>query len=92
MNRYDVGDTVRVSATFRNVNSALADPATVTCTFRRPNGTNVTATPTSSTTGVWTADTTVDDSGVWRYRFEGTDTESVAEEGAFVVRRQRVIP
>ena len=92
MNRYDVGDTVRVSATFLNVNGVLADPATVTCTFRRPNGTNITATPTSSTTGVWIAEVTVDDSGVWRYRFEGTDTESVAEEGSFVVRRQMVIP
>lgn len=89
MNRYDVGDTVRVTATFRNENGALDDPADVACIIRRPNGVNIEPTPTSSSTGIWSATVNIDDSGVWRYRFEGDD---VAEEGSFVVRRQRVTP
>lgn len=92
MNRYDIGDTVRVTATFRNELSALADPDAVTCTFRRPSGTNVEATPSSTSTGVWTASVTIDQSGVWRYRVTGTGSNSIAEEGSFVVRRQRVTP
>lgn len=93
MNRYDVGETVRVTATFRRTDTdALTDPAEVTCTFLRPDRTTQTAATSSSSTGVWDAQVDVDISGVWRYRFVGSDSDTGAEEGAFVVRRQRVVP
>jgi hypothetical protein len=92
MNRYDVGDTVKVTATFtRTDTGALTDPSTVTCTFLRPDRTTQTASTSSSSTGVWDAEVDVDVSGVWRYRFLGTSADVGVEEGAFVVRRQRVV-
>ena len=59
--------------------------------MRKPDGTETTyASPTHASTGVYTHDVTFDQSGVWRYRWEGTGAVAEAGEGMLTVRRQRV--
>jgi hypothetical protein len=89
MNKYDVGDKVRLSITVRDYAAALADP-TLTCTARKPDGTTTSLTPVQSSTGNWYADVTVDQSGHWFYRWTATGAVVAAEEGQFYVRERKV--
>lgn len=90
MATHDIGDVVKLTGTFKNASGTLTDPDTVTLTVLEPDGTTSTPTASSSSTGIWTANVTIDQSGTWRYRFEGTGAVVTAEEGAFDVRPRRV--
>lgn len=83
---YDIGDTVRLTATFTNESAANADPTTVTVSIRAPDGTVTTPTATQSSTGVYYCDLAVTMAGVWRYRFAGTGALVAAGEGQLFVR------
>ena len=93
MNDYNVGDQVRLTATFTDSVGAVADPTTVTCLVRRryqyPTVTTTTytypATVTKSGTGVYYVDVTPDTEGIWDYRWVATGTVIAAEESAFNV-------
>lgn len=89
MNAYDVGDQVRVTATFKDLDGDAVDPTTVTVKYQKPGGSVVTVASesvTNSATGVYFTDLTIDNSpGVWRYRFEGTGALVAAEGGTFYV-------
>lgn len=90
MSTYDVGDTRTLTGTFRNAAGALTDPTAVVLTVRKPDGTETVTSTTHASTGVYTAAVSFDQSGVWRYRFEGTGTVAEAGEQMLTVRRQRV--
>ncbi len=91
MNVYQVGDRVRVTATFVNASAVAADPTTITCNVKvRYVGTLRTYTYalaqlTKSGTGVYYLDVDVDVEGIWDYRFAGTGAVVAAAEGAFNV-------
>ena len=89
MNTYDIGDQVRITGTFTNVSGAAADPTGVTIYVRRRNGPVTTyiypATITKSSTGVFYADYTITDEGVYDYRIVGTGAVVTASEGTFGV-------
>ncbi len=89
MNIYDVGDKVRLTATFTNAAGTATDPTTVTCIVQlrpglyRSTYTYAGATITKSGTGVYYVDVTVDREGIWDYRWVGTGTVVAADEGSF---------
>jgi hypothetical protein len=89
-NTYDVGDQVRVTATFTSLTGALTD-ATAVCTVKHPDGTLTTPAVTHGTTGVYTADIPIDAQGAWWYRFVGTGAVIAASEETFFVRTRVVV-
>lgn len=81
-NEYDIGDLVRIQGTFTDVNDAAFDPDVVTVKYKDPSGNITTNTSASNpSTGVYTVDVTVDESGVWYYRFEGTASGGAYQGG-----------
>ena len=92
MNSYEVGDLVRLTATFTNTSEVVTDPTTVTCLvkLRYVIGSTATtytypATIIKDSTGVYHVDVTPTTEGIWDYRWVGTGTVQAAAEGAFNV-------
>lgn len=94
MNAYHVGDLVRISATFTDINGAAADPTTVTLLVKLRYVIGATTTTytyggggtiTKSGTGVYYQDFTPTTEGIWDYRWIGTGAIQAADEGAFNV-------
>lgn len=94
-NAYDVGDLVRISATFANVSGVNADPTTVKAKFKNPAGTVTTYTYgtdvqlVKDATGKYHVDISITSNGEWWYRWEGTGAVQAAEENDFVVRKSQ---
>lgn len=81
MSAYDKGQTVQLGTAFTDTAGAAANPSTVTCKVEKPDGTETTyATPTilNPSTGTFTLVITVDQSGMWTYRWTGTTGTAVA--------------
>lgn len=87
---YDVGDTVRSTATFK-VNGVLTDPTGVTLRVKSPSGTITSRTyPTDiskTSTGTYQADIDLTANGDWWYRWEATGTVKAARERRLSVRK-----
>lgn len=90
MSDFDIGDQIRLSVAFTDLAGTAADPTTVVCTVRKPDNTTSTPSVTNDSTGAYHSDLTLDLDGSWYFRFAGTGALVVAEEGTFVVSRQRV--
>ena len=75
MATYDVGDKVRVTATFTQGGSGT-DPSTIVATHRKPDGTdtNVSSSVAAGTAddGIYTLDVSLDQVGTHTVRFKGT--------------------
>lgn len=86
MNYYDIGDRIRLTATFRNSATILDSPDTVTWRVKDPAG--IITTPTDAPQGAGVHQTTVNvtASGIWYYRAEGSDNPKAAGENRFVAR------
>lgn len=91
MNTFDIGDMVRLGATF-TTGGVATDPTTVSLSVK-PAGSTVTsytwalAEITRTGAGVFFKDVPiVTYSGTWNYRWVGTGVISTAEEGSFIVR------
>lgn len=94
LNTYDVGDLVRLSSAFV-VSSVATDPTTVTLALRKPSGTALSYTYgaaqiTKDSVGNYHKDISVDDTGVWAYKWTGTGTCETVEEGRFLVRLSKL--
>lgn len=88
---YDKGDHARLSADYTNISGVPTDPTTVYVTVRKPGGTTTTYTygggqVLKDSTGRYRCDVSLDESGVWQYKWFGTGALVVAEEGQFTVR------
>ena len=86
---YDIGDVVRLTGTF-SVDGVDTDPTTVTLKVKDPSKNVATYTYalaelTKSDTGIYYRDISLDEGGIWWYRWEGTGTVESAEEGKFGV-------
>lgn len=92
VNTYDIGTKVRLYGTFKDLDNVLTNPTAVTAKHKDPSG-NITTVSGGSVTnvspGVYYIDLTVDESGTWWYRFEGTGAVVAANEQAFVVEDSR---
>lgn len=98
MNTYDVGDTIRLQATFTNSAGTQVDPSSVSLQYKQYR-----ADPLSYTTlvygvnsivlagaGSYYHDFAVSSGGEWRYRWNGTGANQAAVEGQFLVRWRNV--
>ena len=89
MNSHDKGDQVRLSVAFTDASGTAGNPTTVTLKYRKPDGTVTTVAMgslTNPSTGTFYADVTVDQAGLWSYRFESSGTFIGADESSFRVR------
>lgn len=93
-NSYDIGDTVRVTATFTDTGGTLVDPAKVTFLVGSPT---VTSTETSTgsnvinpSSGVYYLDVVIDTAGAWNYRVLSTGVVDTAADDYFRVLHPRV--
>ena len=87
-NSYDIGDGVRLKATF-TLSSVNTDPTAVKLKVKDPSGnidiyTYALAQITKSAVGKYYKDIFVDESGEWFYRYEGTGTIEAADERKFI--------
>lgn len=88
---YDIGDGIRITATFTNLAGALADPTTVVFRVLDPLGAMTTPSFSRDSLGVYYADIVATAKGVWLYRWEGTGSVTVAEESSFTVRSSNFV-
>lgn len=91
MPTFDINDEIRLRAQFTNVAGTLADPDTITFKHQDPSLNEATLTVsgggvTKESTGIYYADLTLDESGTWYFRAEGTGTPKTAAEMSFDVR------
>lgn len=87
---YIVTTQVRVTATFRDIAGALANPTAVVCTVKKPDGTTSTPANANAGTGIYTADITLDSPGTWYIEFQGTGAVIAASDEAITVRSSYV--
>lgn len=86
---YVVTTQIRVTGTFRSLAGALAD-TTAVCTVKAPDGTITTPSVVHDSTGVYHADITLDQAGMWYIEWQGTVTVIAAGDVAISVRRSFV--
>ncbi len=93
---YDIGDVVRLSATFADDAGVATDPDTVTVLYR-VHGQDPTslAYPTDPEvikdgTGEYHTDVVLTSHGLHWYRWESTGAAQAAEQSSFSVRRNRL--
>jgi len=84
-NKYDYGQAIKVSATFKNDAGAPTDPGTITLKVKGPDAVIQTYTygaaqVTRESAGVYSKVITLNQEGRWYYRYEGTGTVQAAEE------------
>ena len=97
-NTYDVGDEIRCTGTFTDADGDAQDPASVFFSFEAPSDASVTqyeygvdTEVVKSSTGVYYVDLSIDESGMWYYRWHSTGTGQAAGENYFYVREQEVV-
>lgn len=75
MSAYHLGQSVKLICMFTDAAAVAANPTTVQCLVREPDGTETTySTPTitNPVPGVFELVISADQSGMWTYRWEGT--------------------
>ena len=90
------------SAAFTNLAGAATDPGAVMLIVEKPDGVTKLkyGWPSASTNGTLTKESAgrfyyevlLDQSGVWKFRLEGTGTVTAAAKGVLRVDRQTVLP
>lgn len=92
---YDVGDRVRLSAEFYDLDDAPIDPSTVACTVREPSGGQTDyAYPgeiTRVAAGSYYLECDLPEPGVWWVRWHSTGVGQAAEETSLTVRESAVL-
>lgn len=91
---YDKNDLIRLTGTF-TVSSVATDPTTISLAVKGPSGTTDTYTyalgqVTKSATGIYYKDVTLDECGIWRYKWSGTGACQAVGEGWLEVRENLV--
>lgn len=92
--RFEIGTRVRLIGKFKTFEQVPGSPTTVTLKVRNPSGVQSTPAVTANTeaedgvtteVGTYFGDVTVDETGVWLYRFEGVGLIETTGEGEFYV-------
>lgn len=86
---YNIGDLLRLQASFKDLSAVLVDPTAVVLKVKNPAGTvttyNYPGVITRSSTGVYYYDYSVTASGVHYFNWSGTGAYTVADESSFTV-------
>lgn len=80
-NVYLIGNRVRLSAAFTDINGTASDPTVASLTVKAPDGTTTTPSPTKDSVGNYHADIDVGMAGPWAYRWAGSGALVAAAEG-----------
>lgn len=95
---HDLGDLVRVEATFTDAaTDAAIDPTAVKLSYRTPGGTTTTlvygtdAALVKDGVGEYHVDIDANAAGTWYYRWWSTGTGQAAKEEQFVIREARAV-
>lgn len=86
MNYYDVGDRIRLTATFRDSAGVLDSPDVVTWSVKKPDGTLTAPTDVPQSAGIHRATIDIDQEGLWYYRVTGSNNPKAAGEDRIVAR------
>lgn len=86
---YIVTTQIRSTATFRNLAGALAD-TTAVCSVKAPDGTASSPSVTHDSTGVYSADITLNQAGAWRIEWQGSVTVIAADDTVVYARSSAV--
>ena len=86
---YIVTTQIRTTATFRTLAGALSN-TTAVCSVKAPNGTITTPSVTNDSTGMYSADVTLDQAGTWYIEWQGSVTVIAAGDTAIRVRSSYV--
>lgn len=95
-NIYDVGDKIRISGDFTDINDEDIDPTVTTFKFTDPSGNTTTYIYETDdelardSLGHFHVDISIDEAGTWYYRWIGTGAVQAAEEGHFTVREPHI--
>jgi uncharacterized protein YfaS (alpha-2-macroglobulin family) len=89
-NRWDVGDTARLSVTVRDAAGQLVDPTTVTCRVRTPSGVVLAALVVRDGVGQYHADVALTEAGLWQWEWRTTGTVQLVEGDERYVYPSRV--
>ncbi len=79
-----IGTQVRMQMLLKDYDNADS-AGTVTCEVKDPSGNVAAATTSTPRLGTYHAFVTVDEAGVWKYRFESVGTTIAAGESTFTV-------
>lgn len=88
---WDIGDGLTLSVSIADTTGALVDPTTVVLTVLPPDGVSATPAVVKDGVGLYHGTYAPTQSGNHWYRWSGTGTVVVAEEGIFNVRTRRVL-
>lgn len=87
---YEIGDVIRCSVEFRDLNGVLGDPDTVVFKHKDPSANIATITyPTDivrTAAGLYYYDLTIDEGGTWSIRWVASGTIDAAGEKTLTVR------
>jgi hypothetical protein len=82
---YLIGNVIRLSATFTDVDGVATSPSTVTLSVKKRGEAASDFTPTSPSTGSFYYDFTPATEGVYYYTFNGTGSLVAATQGQFSI-------
>lgn len=96
MATYDIGDIVRVSASFKSLSGSLIDPTSACLVYKAPSGSSSTlvygtdGALVRDETGIYHVDITATSAGRWDVRWSSSGTGQASEEAYFNVRNRQV--
>lgn len=91
MSTYQIGDVVRLTATFTNAAGANTDPTARAWTVKEPDGTDNNPSDTKSEDGVFYIDFTITQSGFHVWKAVGTGGDGAGTvDGSFYVSKADV--
>lgn len=92
MDKFDIGDVIRINATFTNSGGTLVDPSSYSLKYRRhldgPNSATTVGSLVRASTGLYYADvdTSALEEGEYHFRWRGFGANAAAAEGRFKLR------
>jgi hypothetical protein len=93
--KYDIGDLIRLTGSFTDLDGNASDPTTITLSIKEPNGDVVNLVygqdvfVVKQSTGIYYMDFAPAMEGLHYYRFAGTGTVTAAEEMNFYVNKRQ---
>lgn len=89
---FDIGDTAHIAIVFANLLGQPTNPTVVTLTIQAPDNSTSTPAPTNDSAGNYHYDLAITQSGIYRFKWQGTGTVAAVEEGEIAVKPSILVP
>jgi hypothetical protein len=83
---FDIGDSARLAVTFANQSGVPTNPTAVVLTIWAPDGTVSTPAPANDSAGAYHYNLSLTQSGIYRFKWQGTGAIAAVEEGEVIVK------